>query len=104
MSVLLLSACNRKGSPSQAKTKIPERDYAAEGYSEASVKDMSQLDGCGFMFVLNDSTRLNPVNIIEQKFRNEGMQVWLKYRIRKGVMTTCMSGKNIDIIDIAVRK
>jgi len=100
----IIYACNRKNTPTGMKHEELLPDYQAEGYNKAVVKDMSGLDGCGYMFMLSDSTFLNPINIIKPEYKNEGMKVWLKYRVRMGVMTSCMKGKNIDIVGIASRK
>lgn len=67
---------------------------------EGVVMDMSGLDGCGLMIVLNDSThtRLQPVEIADTSFHLQaGQRVLVNYTELSGRMSTCMSGKIVRI-------
>ena len=80
----------------------------------AIVRDLSNLDGCGFVFELNDGTKLIPVwewgwcgtpplpkGAMEDPLYNfefwEGRAVLLEYVERKDFATVCMAGKTVKI-------
>lgn len=67
---------------------------------EGVVMNMTGLDGCGLMIVLNDSahTRLQPVEIADTSFHLQaGQRVLVNYTELSGRMSTCMSGKIVRI-------
>lgn len=64
---------------------------------KAIVKDLSGLDGCGYILVLEDGTRLEPVDVEAEDFTFEaGQRVKIGYEIQDG-MSTCMAG-NMAVI------
>ena len=80
----------------------------------AIVRDLTGLDGCGFVFELNDGTRLIPVwewgwcgtpplpkGATEDPLYNfefwEGRAVLLEYVERMDFATVCMAGKPVKI-------
>jgi len=67
---------------------------------EGIVMDMSGLDGCGLMIVLNDSahTRLQPVMVMDTSFHLQaGQRVRVNYTELKDRMSSCMAGKLVRI-------
>lgn len=77
-------------------------DYAAQGYSKATVIDFSGLDGCGFLLQLEDGTRLQPENL-EPAFEKNSIPVWVKYYPQKNAVSICMAGKVVHVTDIFKR-
>lgn len=82
----------------------------------ATVRDLSGLDGCGFVFELNDGTRLEPViigycgtpplpkEITENPLYRfefvEGKQVLISYTLTDGA-SICMVGPRVTITCIS---
>jgi hypothetical protein len=79
----------------------------------ATVKDLTGLDGCGFVFELEDGTRLEPQRIffcgtpplpkeaIEDPLYNfqfvDGKKVLIDYEELDGAMSICMAGPVVRI-------
>jgi hypothetical protein len=79
---------------------------------EATVRDLTGLDGCGFVFELSDGTRLEPVRILycgtpplpkevtEDPLFNfqpvDGKRVRIGYEITE-FASVCMAGKQVKI-------
>lgn len=80
----------------------------------AVVRDLTSLDGCGFVFELNDGTRLIPVwdmgwcgtpplpkEVTEDPLYNfdymDGKMVMIGYEERNDFATVCMAGKTVKI-------
>jgi hypothetical protein len=79
----------------------------------ATVKDLTGLDGCGFVFELTDGTRLEPVRLFycgtpplpkevtEDPLYNfeltDGKKVRINYVEANDVATICMAGKTVRI-------
>ena len=90
-------------SPGMDKNSATQpRNFLAEGYTKGVIKDKRGLDGCKFLIKLQDSSFLQP-NVLDEKFMEDNKKVWFKYSIKKGAMSTCMSGKVVEIIDIVDR-
>ena len=81
--------------------------------TEATVRDLTGLDGCGFVFELNDGTRLEPVRLFfcgtpplpkevtEDALYNfqfiDGKKVMIGYEELTGYASICMAGKTVKI-------
>ncbi|MGZ4035504.1 MAG: hypothetical protein ACXVPU_10110 [Bacteroidia bacterium] len=76
----------------------PSSAYEFEGYEKAKVINYP-IDGCGWMLQLEDSTKLQPL-ILSPEFQKEGLQVLIKYEIKKDVAGVCMAGKIVALTDI----
>lgn len=76
----------------------------------ATVRDLRSLDGCGFVFELDDHTILVPTSPLWCGTGSpdgkdplagfeyvDGMQVLLSYEIIEGVANTCMAGTLVEI-------
>jgi hypothetical protein len=79
----------------------------------ATVKDLTGLDGCGFVFELSDGTRLEPMRLLfcgtpplpeevtEDPLYNfqfiDGKQVRIKYEVLPDAASICMVGKIVKI-------
>jgi hypothetical protein len=99
MRKLIVLACLSFFGLISCKTEYP---FAAEGFIKAEVHAYD-VDGCGFLLFLEDEKKLNPGEL-KQEFKKEGLKVWIRYEKKKGVMSTCMAGENIQLIDIRIRK
>lgn len=65
-----------------------------------TAKNLEGLDGCGWMFVLEDGTKLLPIfspTFVPITFK-EGQQFKIAYKENTNVMTVCMAGKTVDIL------
>ena len=82
--------------------------------TEATVRDLTGLDGCGYVFELNDGTRLLPVwdvyycgtpplpkEVTEDPLYNfeyvDGKKVIIGYEERSNNATICMAGRPVKI-------
>ena len=111
---LLAISCSNKTNPSSSistepsmapesvtkKTIVP-RDYSAKGYVAATVVDMSELDGCGYMLKLDSGKKLQPASALSEQFAVNKLRVWIKYQLKKGAVGICMSGQIVTITSIA---
>lgn len=90
---LTFTACKQQ-------TSVP----ACEGGVDATVVDLAGLDGCQYVFSLNDGTRLLPQMPAEGAVGDPlsnfifgaGKKVTITYETVDG-MTTCMAGKLVKI-------
>jgi hypothetical protein len=85
-SLLLLLSCS------------PQKKVADNGNTETCtthgiVKDFTGLDGCTFLILLDDSTRLLPAKMPDKKFRfRDGQEIWFDYVEDSDYgMTICMA-------------
>lgn len=85
----------------------------------ATVRDMSGVDGCGWVFELNDGSKLIPYwtwfcgtpplpkEMTEDPLYNfeyvDGKQVMISYEIMNDIATGCMSGQVVKITCISDR-
>jgi hypothetical protein len=68
----------------------------------AEVVDFTQLDGCGFLLQLNDSTKLIPLNFPDSLKKNN-LRIKIKYHtVNKN--TICMAGKTVELILVKYNK
>jgi hypothetical protein len=91
-------------STSCAQKKIQAK-FMQDGYMAATIIDY-KVDGCKFLLELNDKekTKLSP-NRLPDELKKDKQKVWVKYIIAKKQMpSTCMAGKQIELLDIQKRK
>lgn len=83
-SILLLSACNKNICADSVK---------------AELKNLTSLDGCGYVLELENGTKLEPLNLANFiTDLEDGKKVWVTYHLSTSLIaTTCMVG---DIIEI----
>lgn len=58
-----------------------------------------EVAGCGYMLQRQDQSRLQPVNLPEQ-YQVEGLELSISYRIIEDVVTICMAGEVVELINI----
>ncbi|MDG0973923.1 MAG: hypothetical protein P8O07_07155 [Crocinitomicaceae bacterium] len=87
---LLLLACNKNECSDSVKGEL---------------KDLSGLDGCGFVIELGNGNKLEPLNLSDFDFDLiDGNKVWISYHLTTNMIgTTCMVGDIIEIDCIANR-
>ena len=108
--VLTFSACHKKNKdaalppPPVADTYNPDLPppIAPPNSVFGTLQNKRTLDGCGWMIMLDDGTKLQPLNLVSFKDLApvEGKRVILEYEKQDGAMTTCMSGKTVKITTI----
>ncbi len=97
-------ACS--GSKEQAKADDATADQGTSNSSkndstvQATVKDYRHLDGCLYMLITENGKKLNPLDL-DTAYFEDGLKVKVRYR-KKDAVTTCMSGQNIEVLDIEV--
>lgn len=72
---------------------------------EGTFKDMSGLDGCKWIIVINDTLKIEPTNLA--KFGDvaaEGKVVDIEFELQPGVISICMAGKPAFIRQLEERK
>ena len=64
----------------------------------ATVRDLTGLDGCGKVLVLNNGQRLQPVGNVWQAFRaTEGQKVLMDYKASPNAVNTCTVGQVVEL-------
>lgn len=74
-----------------------KKDQSCPGSVDAKLRNLTGLDGCGWVFEFNDGAKLEPVNLSDFELDLvEGKCVYLKYEeIEAG--SICMVGKTVSI-------
>lgn len=105
LGLMITSACN--------DATIEPEESNEKCTTPATVRDLSGLDGCGFVFELEDGTRLIPLVILycgtpplpkdmpPDPLRNfeyvDGKKVFIDYTLTQEYAGTCMAGKYASI-------
>lgn len=69
-----------------------------EGYKVVAIVDYSELSGCGFIFIVNDSVKLIPENLPD-RYKQNNTKLKVKFKITNKP-NICMAGKTIDVIEV----
>ncbi len=65
------------------------------------LKNLTGLDGCGWIIQLSDSSRLEPINLEDFDVELiENKSVCIQYQERNDLASVCMVGKMVEIISI----
>jgi hypothetical protein len=71
---------------------------------KATIEDFTGLDGCGWVIVLDDGSRLEPLNLSSQTVTPaDGKKVWLTYTTAKNTASICMVGDMVEITCMSER-
>ncbi|MCB0662749.1 MAG: hypothetical protein KDC24_08415 [Saprospiraceae bacterium] len=86
LSLLVVFSCS-------TKKGISEKNDNDTCRTHGTVKDFTGLDGCKFLILLDDSTRLLPAKMPAGKFQfRDGQEIWFDYQELKDYgMTICMA-------------
>ncbi len=89
---------------SLGQEKPKKINYVKEGYVKAKVVHYV-VDDCGFLIQLPDKAQSKLVpDTLPLNLKKHGKKVWIKYTLpKKQLMSTCMTGKQIEVIDIRKR-
>lgn len=75
-----------------------ETTNRCENSQEGTLKDLTGLDGCGWIIQLSDSTKLEPINLDDFDIElTENKTVCIKFHERKDLGSYCMVGKVVEI-------
>ncbi len=88
-----------------AQAKKQTINYVKEGFVKAIIIDY-KVDGCKFLIQLADKekTKLVPDKLTDN-FKKDKIKVWVKYTVaKKQEMSSCMAGKQCEVIEIKKRK
>lgn len=73
------------------------------GAEKATFKDLTGLDGCGYVIELENGKRLEPVNLSEFSITPvNGSKIWVKYHLFEGG-SICMVGDLVEVDCISER-
>lgn len=74
---------------------------SCENGRQGVLKNLTGLDGCGWMIQLSDTERLQPSNLLEFDIELiDNKPVCVQYRELDNIMNTCMAGQMVEIISI----
>lgn len=79
-----------------------KHDFQNQGYKKAVVINYTEIAGCGWMLMVEDSIRIQPLNLAET-FQKDSLKVWVSYSIKKDAVGICMAGDIVEINKIATR-
>lgn len=74
----------------------PSKKVSTSCAVEGTVRDMTGLDGCKMMIVLEDGNRLNPTSYPETFRLEDGQKIRFSYE-KVDAMNVCMSGQTVKI-------
>ena len=97
-SLFLSCRCSDKSTGAQEQNATSPA-FDTTGYKRMTVVDMSGLDGCTFLLMNSDSSFLEPGKM-DQEFQKDQLKVWVKVRLVKDRMSSCMKGTAVDIVSI----
>ncbi|MBL4652471.1 MAG: hypothetical protein JKY53_06335 [Flavobacteriales bacterium] len=100
--LLVFIACSSSKDVSEPKVKTTQQ-WVDEGYTSATIKDFSSLDGCTYLVVTEKGTKLMPSNLAKE-FQKDRLAVWIKYHPSKSSMNICMKGISVTVDDIQLRE
>lgn len=75
-------------------------DNKADEFYTGTVKDLSGLDGCGYVIKLDNGTTIQPVKMLDNIVFSDNLRVRLSYVPLYDVATVCMAGVPAEIIFI----
>ena len=91
-SILLLS-CMEKEAP-----------ILTPNFENAVIKNFGGLDGCGWIIILEDGSRLEPLNLDDFSIiPTEGLEIEIEYSIKTDIASICMVGAAAEISAIQER-
>jgi hypothetical protein len=72
-----------------------------DSFQTGKLKDLTGLDGCGWVIELSDTTKLEPTNLNAFDLKlEEGKEIRIKYHERNDLGSFCMVGKIVTIDEI----
>ena len=104
--VLLSSSCTAKKDTNETerkKSSSEEKERSdqilKEGYIKAIVVDKSKNE-CGFVLKNSATGEFLLPNNLEERFKQDGINVWLKYTLIRPIQGACVIGNPIAINEI----
>jgi hypothetical protein len=72
-----------------------------KGFVKATIINMD-LDGCEYVLQLESGEKVEPVNL-EEEFKADGLDIWVKYKADKEKVGACMIGPIVNVEEIQIR-
>lgn len=94
-----IQSCRVNVKPVQEVRKEPVPSFM--GFTKGTVIN-STLDGCTWLIELEDSKKLEPVNLKEE-LKKDGLKVWIQYKHYEN-FSFCMAGEMVTITAIEIRE
>lgn len=87
--VVLLASCSKN---------------VCENSEKAEFKDLTGLDGCGYVIELSNGDRLEAINLGDFDIEvTDGKKIWVNYHLSSGMVSICMVGEIVEIDCISER-
>lgn len=72
-----------------------------EGCTNATLRDLTGLDGCTWIIELTDGSRLEPVNLNDFDISlSDGLSICIEYQERTDLASICMVGQIIELTSL----
>lgn len=96
IAILFLTSCGHKTTPPATTVVTPK------GFHAATIMNFKGRDGCDFALQLETGENLEPAEL-PKEYQVDQMKVWVRYRERKGIVSICMIGKSVQVLEIKKR-
>ena len=103
--LLIMMSCSTKKATSETANTNAEKERAEEiikdGYIQAAIEDKTT-SGCGFVIKNITTEEYLLPNNLEDKYKQDGLKVWLKYRSIRPAQGSCTIGNPATIEEIKI--
>ena len=103
--LLIMMSCSAKKATSETANTNAEKERAEEiikeGYIQAAIEDKTT-SGCGFVIKNITTEEYLLPNNLEDKYKQDGLKVWLKYRPIRPAQGSCTIGNPTTIEEIKI--
>ena len=100
-----MMSCSTKKATSETANTNAEKERAEEiikeGYIQAAIEDKTT-SGCGFVIKNITTEEYLLPNNLEDKYKQDGLKVWLKYRPIRPAQGSCTIGNPTTIEEIKI--
>ena len=99
----MIVSCSKPINTIEASTPTKEDNALCPNGVKATLKNLTGLDGCSWVLVLENGKKLEPTNL--KKFDNikleDGKEVFVQYETKPLAASICMVGTIVEIICIS---
>ena len=103
--LLIMMSCSTKKATLETANTNAEKERAEEiikeGYIQAAIEDKTT-SGCGFVIKNITTEEYLLPNNLEDKYKQDGLKVWLKYRPIRPAQGSCTIGNPTTIEEIKI--
>jgi hypothetical protein len=99
----MILSCSKPINSIETQSENKNETNACPDSEHATLKNLTGLDGCSWVLVLDNGKKLEPTNL--KKFYNikleDGKEVYVKYETKPLAASICMVGTIVEIICIS---